>query len=541
MSTCSRKFEADVVIVGSGAAGAAIAWRLSYSGMRIVCLEQGGFINPREFPCTQSDWEAKMLKEFSFNPNIRASQADYPVNDDESPIKIANFNGVGGGTILYSAHFPRFQPSDFRVKTLDGIADDWPLDYFMLEKYYKLNEKIVGVSGLSGDPAYPHDSSRRLPPLPLGKSGQVLAKGFNSLGWHWWPSDTAILTEAYGGRSKCINLGTCNSGCAHGAKGSADITYWPMAIRRGVELKTKCRVHAIKVNGQSKATGVVYFDDLGNEHEISAAVIVLACNGIGTPRLLLNSKCKSCPDGVANSSGLVGRNLMLHPYTSIQGLFDEPLDGHVGPLKSIRSHEFYQTDFSRGFIRGYTLEATRGMPPVRTATVGARHNRVPWGATHHHAYRKMFGKMTGFVAICEDLPNQHNRVTLDSELRDSSGIPAPRIEYKISSNSLNMMEHSISKASEVLLAAGAHDILVESPLVDAGWHHLGTARMGNNNKTSVVNSWGQSHDVKNLFIADGSIFVTGSGVNPTNTIQALALYIGDEICKRADQLFKKSR
>ena len=254
----------------------------------------------------------------SASPNVRQMKSDYPINDQESPISVVNYNGVGGSTVLYAAHFPRLHPSDFKVKSLDGVAEDWPIDYFQLEPYYQQNDKNIGVSGLDGDPAYP-DKQLPLPPIPMGKMGNVIGEGFNKLGWHWWPSDAAIISEPYEGRDRCINLGPCISGCSQGAKSSADVTYWPMAIRAGVELKTNCRVREITVDDKGMATGVIYYDAQGQEQEQKAEVVIVACNGVGTPRLLLNSKSELFPDGLANSSGLVGKNLMMHPWNHMEG------------------------------------------------------------------------------------------------------------------------------------------------------------------------------------------------------------------------------
>ena len=526
----------DVLIIGAGASGAAMAWSLADTRMRILCLEQGDWVKPSDYPSNGRDWEARQLAEFNFSPNVRAAAADYPINEVDSPIKIANYNGVGGGTVLYAGHFPRFHPSDFRVRSLDGVADDWPIDYQTLAPFYAENDRMMGVSGLSGDPAYP-PKEPMMPPLPLGKSGQTLARGMNKLGWHWWPSDSAVATEDYHGRARCINLGHCLGGCAQGAKASTDITYWPEAIRAGVELRTRCRVREITTNDQGMATGAIYYDADGVEHFQAAEVVVMACNGVGTPRILLNSTSARFPDGLANSSGLVGRNLMFHPYAAITGYFDQALDGYRGPGNCIWSQEFYETDRSRDFLRGYTFEFTRGRGPVITALAGMRSGRVPWGDEHHTEYRRIFNRSTGMVAICEDLPEAHNRVTLDPTLVDSNGIPAPKITYKLSDNSRRMLDHAVARATEALRAAGAYEVASETPLAVGGWHLMGTARMGSDPTRSVVNEWGRSHDVKNLFIVDGSIFVTSAGVNPTATIQALTLYIADAMKKRLANLF----
>jgi choline dehydrogenase-like flavoprotein len=527
----------DVLIIGAGAAGAALACSLTETRMKILCLEQGDWMDPAEYPTTGLDWELRRFGDFALSPNTRGRPEDYPVNDDESPIAISNFNAVGGSTILYAAHFPRFRPSDFRVKTLDGVADDWPLDYGRLEPYYAQNDRMMGVAGLAGDPAYP-PKEVPLPPVPLGKLGETLARGFNRLGWHWWPSDSAIATRDYEGRAACINLGPCIVGCAQGAKASTDLTYWPVAVRRGVELRTRCRVREITVGDDGMAEGVVYYDAEGVEREQKAEVVVLACNGVGTPRLLLNSRSGLFPDGLANRSGLVGRNLMFHPYAMVTGIFEEPLEGYKGPTGCcLMSQEFYETDLSRGFVRGYSFEGLRGMGPVSTALMGMSAGKVPWGEGHHRAYEKLFDRTAGMVVICEDLPESCNRVTLDPDRVDGHGIPIPKITYRLSENSERMLEHCVARAREVLDAAGATEATAEAPLRPAGWHLMGTARMGTDPDRSVVNEWGRCHDVRNLFIVDGSIFVTSAAVNPTHTIQTLALYIGDAIKKNLANLF----
>jgi choline dehydrogenase-like flavoprotein len=521
----------DVLIVGAGAAGAALAWSLAETRMNILCLEQGDWMDPARYPTTGTDWEMRRFGDFGLSPNGRGRPEDYPVNEDESPIHISNFNAVGGSTILYAAHFPRFRPSDFKVKTLDGVADDWPLDYARLEPWYDLNARMMGVAGLAGDPAYP-PKEVPLPPVPLGKLGETLARGFNQLGWHWWPSDSAIATREYEGRAACINLGPCLMGCAQGAKASTDVTYWPAAVRRGVKLQTHCRVREITVGPDGMADGVIYYDEAGVEKRQKAEVVVVACNGVGTPRLLLNSSSKLFPEGLANRSGLVGRNLMFHPYAMVTGIFEEPLEGYKGP-----SQEFYDTDPSRDFVRGYSFEGLRGMGPVSTALLGMSSGRVPWGSGHHEAYGELFDRTAGMVVISEDLPELDNRVTLDPGLTDGNGIPAPKITYQLSENSKKMLEHSVARGQEVLEAAGAKQSFADPLLEVAGWHLMGTARMGTDPERSVVNEWGRCHDVRNLFIIDGSIFVTAAAVNPTNTIQALALYIADTIKQNLTSLF----
>jgi choline dehydrogenase-like flavoprotein len=526
----------DMLIIGSGASGAAVAWSLADTRMRILCLEQGDWVKPTSFPTNGQDWEARRFSDSAILPNRRGLPADYPVNDDNSLMKVANYNAVGGATVHYTAHFPRMHPSDFKVKTLDGVADDWPLDYWTLEPYFAENDRIMGVAGLAGDPSYPpHEPT--MPPVPLGKTGTLYAQATNKLGWHWWPSDIAINTVEYDGRAACINLGNCTPGCAQGAKSSVDITYWPAAIRAGVELRTNCRVREILTNEHGMASGVVYYDPDGVERFQPAEVVILAANGVGTPRLLLNSVSSRFPDGLANSSGLVGKNLMLHPWPQVTGYVDEEVDGDRGPQTVMWGKEFYETDRSRGFVRGYTMQYARGTGPVNEAVTSMLAGRLPWGREHHRVYRTLYQRRLQIGIACEDLPEEHNRMTLDPVLKDSHGIPAPKIDYTISANTAAMMEHGIARATEILEAAGAKNISCSRTALNYPGHLLGTARMGLDPQRSVVNEWGRSHDVKNLFIVDGSIWVTSGGVNPTSTIQALALYIADQMKQRLANLF----
>lgn len=526
----------DILIIGAGATGAAVAWSLSETNLSIMCLEQGDRMDASDYPSTKRNWEVLREHEYNVSPNIRKLAVDYPINDKDSPIAIANFNAVGGGTILYSGHFPRFHPSDFKVRTLDELADDWPVDYGQLEPFFSANDQMMGVSGLVGDPAYP-PIERLLPPVPLGRMGETIGNGFNKLGWHWWPSYSAIITRQYGGREKCINLGPCNSGCSQGAKSSVDITYWPQALLKGVKLKTRSRVREITVNDAGSATGVIYYDESGAECKQLARIVIVACNGVGTPRLLLNSRSASFPDGLANRSGLVGKNLMLHPLGYVEGIFEEPLESHLGPQGCcILSQEFYETDVQRGFVRGYTMQILRGPGPIETAVSGFMRREIPWGVAHHKAFAARFGRTIGLAVIVEDLPELHNTVTLDPNLVDAHGIPAPKITYKMSENSKKMLAHGLARGKEVMTAAGSSKNLAYGPVRNTGWHLMGTARMGTDPDNSVVNEWGRSHDVSNLFIVDSSIFVTSGAVNPVSTMQALALYIADRIKKNLKSL-----
>ena len=524
----------DFIIVGSGASGAAISWRLGKAGFKVVCIEQGPQINIESYPNTKKDWEIKAQHEWNNNPNIRSLTEDYPVNDQDSEISPLMFNAVGGSTIHWTAHAPRFHPSDFKVKSLDGVADDWPISYKDLEPYYDLNDEIMGCSGINGDPANPIRKKRPMPPIPLGEDGVLIAKAFDKLGWHWWPSDNYINSTNYNGRDSCNYCGAVHLGCPRGAKASTDITYWPEAKKFGVRLITHCRVTKITTSKEGKASGVNYKDirNNGKEHHISSKNVILACNGIGTPRLMLNSKSEKHPQGLGNSSGLLGKNLMFHPYTMLVGLLPKNIETYKGPIgNSLMSQEFYETDPKRDFVRGYTFQFNRSSGPI-TSAIGLASRPVSWGENHHKEFESRFGKAIFLATIIEDLPEKHNSVEIDYKLKDSSGIPSPKINYSLSDNSKKMIQHAIQTGTTLLKTAGATEILTTPVSKSAGWHLMGTARMGDNPENSVTDKWGRCHDIENLFIVDGSLFVTSSGVNPTPTIQALALRTGDYIAKQ---------
>ena len=527
----------DVLVIGAGASGGAFTWSLAEAGINVMCLEQGDWLDPAAYTSNQSDWEIHRHTDFNPDPNFRALREDYPVNDTGSAITPLMYNAVGGSTIHYYGHFPRLHPSDFRVRTLDGVADDWPVSYDQLEPFFDLNDTMTGVAGISGDTAYPPKSERQTPPVPFGKLGDTIIGGFEKLGWHWWPSDAAIITRDYDGRSACNNCGPCELGCPRRAKATTDITYWPKALAKGAVLQTNARVREITVGKDGLADGAVYYDREGRVVHQRARVVVLAANGIGTPRLLLNSSSSRFPDGLANSSGLVGKNLMFHPYAMVMGVFAEDLEGYKGPLGCLMiSSEFYETDLSRGFVRGHAFQILRSPGPVTTAQGFVTTSTVPWGSDHHRVFNERFGRTITVAVIGEDLPEPHNRVTLDPVLTDSDGIPGAKVEYKMGENSLKMMDHGIERATEVLHAAGARDVIANPLLRPAGWHLLGTARMGTHGSNSVVDGVGRSHDVRNLFIIDGSTFVTAGAVNPTSTIQAIALYVADHFKKNSRHL-----
>jgi choline dehydrogenase-like flavoprotein len=518
----------DVVIVGAGASGGAAAWRLARAGLKVTCLEQGGWVDPDATPSLRPDWEIARQTTHHPNPNVRAAPQDYPVDDTDAAIKPFLYNAVGGSTILWGAHFPRLRPSDFRTKTLDGVGDDWPISYEDLAPYYEQNDKMMGVSGLAGDPGNPQRGPRQMPPVPPGRAGERMAKAFDRLGWHWWPADVAINTQPYGqGRGACNNCGPCDLGCPHGARSATDVSYWPQAIEAGVQMITGARAFEVETNAQGIATGVAWYDRDGHVRRPKAAVVALASNGLGTARLMLLSTSKRFPSGLANDTDLVGRRLMHHPTGMVTGRFAQAMDGWAGPFAvSILSQQFYETDVASDFVRGYQMQLIRSDGPVGTA-VGGYLPRVPWGAGHHARFRDVFGHTASLTVTTEDLPRIENRVTLSSHLTDSDGIPAPKMTYSLDDNTKNMIAHGIERAAEAFVEAGAADITPQSLVADAGFHLLGTACMGADPTSSVTDKNSRTHSVPNLLILDGSVFTTAGALNPTSTIQALALRASD--------------
>ena len=515
--------ETDVLVIGAGLSGAIASLRLARAGIRVTCLEQGDWSSPEDFPGDKPTFEVATMVPWHANPNLRDHSADYPIADDTSDIGPMLFNGVGGSTVLFSAHWMRFLPSDFRVHSLDGVAADWPFDYRELAPYYDRVERDIGVSGIAGDPAYPDRPQYPMPPLPMGGWGERVAAAHHRLGWHWWPGSNAIASRPYHGRRPCVQRSTCRGGCNEGAKGTVDRTHWPEALSRGADLRTGARVSRILVDRTGLAKGVTYHDAGGVEQAIRAKVVIVTAHAIGTARLLLMSACSNWPDGVANRSGQIGRNLMMHPLARVVGFFDENLQswqGHWG--QSLYCLEFAETDPRRGFIRGSKWNLVPSGGPLLAAlypTDGAPR----WGAGIHERVSRWLGHAAIWGITAEDVPHWDNRITLDDTLTDTHGNPAPRLHYRVDDNSRNMLAFMVDRACESFLEAGATGTEVQTLARDTGWHALGTCRMGDDPDTSVVDRWNRSHDIPNLYLMDGSTFVTGSSVNPAATIAALAL------------------
>jgi choline dehydrogenase-like flavoprotein len=506
----------NVLVIGAGASGAVVAKHMAEAGFSILCLEQGDWQNVSDYPGDKQEFELLVEHAWSPDPNVRMRPEDYPCENSEADVAPVMFNAVGGSTIHFGAQWARMRPGDFKVRSTEGLADDWPVSYEELLPYYERMDREMNISGTAGDPAYPPGAGPPFPGLPIGKIGRKAAEGMNALGWHWWPAAHAIPSQQTATQQPCARRGVCMFGCPEGAKGSTDLTLWPAAIAAGSKLVTGARVREITTNGNGLATGALWVDRDGAEHRAEADVVVLAANGIGTPRLLLAS-------GLANSSGLVGKRLMLHPYMSVLGLYDEDLDSWLGPWGTpLLSLQFADTDESRGFARGAQWDV---MPIGGPLMALARYRNLPfderWGQAVHELIEKTIGRAFDWGIGIEDLPSEENTVTLDPTVTDSDGIPAPKITYRVDDDARRNLAWQLERAKEAHQASGAVETIV-TDWSHWGWHLLGTCRMGVDPTTSVVDPFGRSHDVSNLFVVDGSVFVTSGPQPPTATIAANA-------------------
>ncbi|MFN8454478.1 MAG: GMC family oxidoreductase [Anaerolineae bacterium] len=506
----------DVCIIGVGACGGLMAKELAEAGFSVVGLEAG----PRYQPAIDfENDEVEMLKLLWSGP--RVTSGDNPINPWSG-------SGVGGGTLVWCGVTPRFHVNDFRTASVDGVGVDWPLSYEELSPFYDGVEADFGVAGQAGE--NPWEAPRRtefpMPPLPFSYQAQVLAGGLQKLGGHPLHGPLAIASAPYRGREACINCGFCMQGCRSTAKSTTLFTHVPLAEAAGARIWPESTVFRIEYDARrNRVSGVTYFDAQGRTHQIEAKLVVLAAHAVETPRLLLLSANNTFPEGLANSSGLVGRNFMAHPICTVTGLFNEPLNGFKGPtMGNLLAQDWYETDGQRGFARGYTLESFVPGPFFYASNM-----MNLWGAELKEMIR-YYAYAGGWWVCGEGLRNDDNTVTLDAEVKDKYGLPVAHLRHSWLENDRCLIQHGIQKAKETLEAAGAWRVQA-GPVSSA--HPMGTVRMGSDPATSVINAFCQSHDIPNLFVTDTSVFPTGGGTNITLTAMAITLRASRYIIEQA--------
>lgn len=539
--------EVDFVVIGSGAAGGIIAKELSENGFRVVVLEQGPYLTEKDF--IHDEIEVLNRDHITNHPELQPNTFRKTPNEIAKPQRaIAYGRLVGGTSTHFTANFWRFHEIDFKefskVGSVAGSTlSDWPITYGDLEPYYTKVEWEIGVSGQAN--ASPFDPPRSkpypMPPLPVKSGGVLFERAARKLGWNPFPAPMAILSQPRAGRSACINCGFClGFACEVGAKSSSLATAVRMAEKTGrCEIRPNSYVHRIELDAKGRATGAVYFDAQRNVQRQKAKAVVVCANGAETPRLLLLSANKQFPDGLANSSGIVGKNLMFNSGAISVGVFEHPLNDYKGYAVSRILHDFYELDPDKvGFHGGGGLDARFDMTPINFAMGGLPPGSPRWGKSFKDLLSNNFTRSVEIFCHGTSLPVENNSFSLDPELKDAWGLPALRMTYKDHPDDVKLCNWLNLRAAELLDAAGAKKHW-SYPVGEQEFsvHLLGTCRMGTDPKSSVINPDHQTHDVKNLFLCDGSSLVTSGRGQPTMTIEALAFRAADRIralSKRGD-------
>lgn len=503
--------EVDFLIVGTGAGGATLACRLAKQGFSVVALDAGAWWRPLEEFASDETHQSKLY----WN--------DTRICDGDNPLQMGSNNSgkaVGGSTVHFAMVSLRFRPEWFKSRSLLGYGADWPLAWREMWHYYDEVEQALGISGPVNYPWGPPRPRYPYRAHELNAAAMVLARGAEAMGIGWAPTPLATLSAPRGPAPPCVYRGFCVSGCATNAKQSALVTWIPRALKAGAEIRDLAMAGHIETDAIGRATGVEYFRD-GAWRFQRARNVVVAGYAIETPRLLLLSATQRFPDGLANRSGLVGKNLMVQSNQAVWGVMDEEIRGYKGPPSlSITEHWNY-ADEGKDFFGGYAY-MSQGPLPADWATVQA--GRGLWGAGLSREMQK-YNHQAGLKIVGETLPQERNRVTLADE-KDQYGLPVTRITYSYCENDRKLIAHSLDFMEQALAAAGGREIWRQE---EDTCHLNGTARMGDDPATSVVDADCRSWDIPNLWICDGSVFPTVGGVNPSLTIQAIACRTAERI------------
>jgi choline dehydrogenase-like flavoprotein len=523
----------DFLVIGAGAAGGVVAKELAVAGFSVVVLEQGPYLRAQDY--SHDEIKYAHLPGLTNDPKIQP--ITYRKNASEAPRRIKAIEygrQVGGGSVHFTANYWRFHEDDFRERSLFGTVpgadlQDWPITYADLEPYYTKAEWDLGISGLGGANPFegPRSKPYPLPPMPAKSSGVLFERATRKLGLHPFPAPVAIISQPYRGRAACVNCGFCERfGCEMQAKSSTLVTVIPTAEKTGkCEIRPNCYVRKIETDHTGRVSGAIYFNEKRQEVFQRAKAVFLCANGVETPKLLLLSKSQRFPDGLANSSGLVGTHLMWDAGVEAQGLFEHPLNEYKGIQATRLIHDYYAADTNRGFYGGAGIDARFDFYPAGFALSGLPPDAPKWGAEFKQIFTTYFTRTMTLLAHTTSLAQPQSTVTLDGDVKDAWGLAAPCITFDFHPDDMAVLRWVATKELEILDAAGAqktwlqpYDVTANTPSV----HLMGTCRMGHDPKTSVVNAFSRTHDVPNLFLLDGSNFVTSARQQPTATIQALA-------------------
>jgi choline dehydrogenase-like flavoprotein len=515
--------QVDYVIVGVGSAGGVLLQRLARAGFNMVGLEAGPFWD------TEKDWvsdETGSHELYWTDPRVTGGTDPLALGANNSG------KGVGGGSVHWAAFTPRLHPSDFEVYTRDGVGADWPIDYSIIQPYYEQLELEMPVSG----PAYypwGHPHGYPYGPHPMGGVGNALIKGCTALNI---PvsigGPVAILAGSHGDRPHCIYRGFCIQGCKVGAKASTLVTHVPDALRSGAEIRPHSMAAHIELGSDRRAKGVHYFDRNGNLHFQKAKAVIVSGYAIETPRLLLNSACPGFENGLANSSGTLGKYLMAQAGNVVLGRFDQPVRMYKAPPAHALTEEFYETDPKNDFVRGFAIQTVGPLPVAFAKQMLAAKKAWGWGMR-----REMmdYDHWASFGLLGEILPWADNTVTLAEE-KDRFGLPVAHVTFNLHDNDKKLIKAAKEKTMQVMRAAGATEVVQEARYA----HLVGACRMGSDPDSSVVDKFGRTHDIANLFVCDGSVFPTQGSANPGLTIQSLAARTADYLITQGDRVFSSN-
>ena len=503
----------DFAIVGTGAGGGTLACRLAEAGFSVVAFDAGGWWRPLEDFASDETHQQKLF------------WTDERICDGANPLRLGSNNSgraVGGSTVHFAMVSLRFRPEWFKARSKLGYGADWPLDWREMWGYYREVEQALKISG---PVRYPWGPKRPRYPYrahELNAAALLLARGAEAMGIAWAPTPLATVSAPRGDSPPCVYRGFCVSGCSTNAKQSVLITWIPRAVRAGAEIRDLAMVGRIDTNpATGLATGVHYCRE-GRWHFQRARNVVVAGYAIETPRLLLNSASARYPAGLANSCGLVGKNLMVQSNHAVYGTMEEEVRWYKGPPSLALSEHWNYADAGKDFFGGYAYMSQGPLPVEWARTVAGA--RKLWGDALRREMEK-YNHQVGLKICGEVLPDERNAVSLSSE-EDRFGLPVARVTFSYGENDQRLIAHAERFMKQSLQAVGARDIWAEP---DDTAHLNGTARMGADKESSVVNADCRCWDIPNLWICDGSVFPTVGGVNPSLTIQAIACRTADRI------------